>query len=470
MMLRYCFLILMVFNLSFITANESIKELINKGELKVAIKACDEILKHTDKKSRYYEIADSLKQIAQRIYIDFSKNETITDSILNKRIGAFTPEQKTSWENNKWLEYRILDGKKLYFKNAVGNLILRLNQIRDSINAGTGKLDDFAQFKINYVNDLFSDGYENGKPSQPKNFSIKYTVSLKPNQVPEGETIRCWLPWPKETHLRQGNIKLLNTFPADYKISKANSEQRSIYFEQKTQKNKPTVFKLEFDYTSSAQYFDISKFQIQPYKTNSKLFQKNTAEQLPHIIFTDKIKHLADSLTQNETNPYQIVKNLYYYISNNYIWSSALEYSIIPNIPQYVIEHRRGDCGMKTLLFMTLARYKGIPVKWQSGWMMHPNELNLHDWCEVYYENIGWVPLDMSFGLLDTDNEKIKEFYITGIDAFRMIVNDNISSPLSPKKTFLRSEPYDFQRGELEWKGGNLYFNQWNYDMEVVYK
>ena len=128
-MKRICFfLILMFFNFSFMVANESVKELIRNGELKSAINACDEILKHADKKSKDYVIADSLKQIAQRIYIDFSKNEAITDSILNKRIGAFTPEQKTIWENNKWLEYRILDGKKLYFKNAVGNLILRLNR------------------------------------------------------------------------------------------------------------------------------------------------------------------------------------------------------------------------------------------------------------------------------------------------------------------------------------------------------
>ena len=54
--------------------------------------------------------------------------------------------------------------------------------------------------------------------------------------------------------------------------------------------------------------------------------------------------------------------------------------------------------------------------------MMHPDEVNLHDWCEVYYEGIGWVPLDMSFKHSETQatcNEK--EYYITGIDAYRLI-------------------------------------------------
>jgi len=33
----------------------------------------------------------------------------------------------------------------------------------------------------------------------------------------------------------------------------------------------------------------------------------------------------------------------------------------------------------------------------------------------------------------------------------------------------MRSETVDFQRGELEWKGGNLYFDKWDYKMEVGY-
>ena len=32
----------------------------------------------------------------------------------------------------------------------------------------------------------------------------------------------------------------------------------------------------------------------------------------------------------------------------------------------------------------------------------------------------------------------------------------------------VRSEPYDFQRGELEWEGGNLYFDKWDWHMESL--
>jgi transglutaminase-like putative cysteine protease len=124
---------------------------------------------------------------------------------------------------------------------------------------------------------------------------------------------------------------------------------------------------------------------------------------------------------------------------------------------------------MQTLLFMTMARVQHIPVKWQSGWMMHPLDVNLHDWCEVYYQGTGWVPLDMSFNLQKSNDLREKEFYISGIDAYRLIINDGIGSELVPAKKYARSEPYDFQRGEVEWRGGNLYFDQWDYKMNVEY-
>jgi len=58
-----------------------------------------------------------------------------------------------------------------------------------------------------------------------------------------------------------------------------------------------------------------------------------------------------------------------------------------------------------------MLRYKGIPVRWQSGWMVAPNAENLHDWCEVYYEGTGWVPVDISYDLQNSENPLIKPLF-----------------------------------------------------------
>jgi hypothetical protein len=102
--------------------------------------------------------------------------------------------------------------------------------------------------------------------------------------------------------------------------------------------------------------------------------------------------------------------------------------------------------------------------------MVPPGDADLHDWCEVYYEGAGWIPVDIFCGLQYSVDLRTKEFYISGIDSYRLIVNDGISGTFYPAKKFLRSDPFDFQRGEVEWKGGNLYFDKWDYDMKIEYK
>jgi transglutaminase-like putative cysteine protease len=118
-----------------------------------------------------------------------------------------------------------------------------------------------------------------------------------------------------------------------------------------------------------------------------------------------------------------------------------------------------------------MLRYKGIPARWQSGWMMHPGEVNLHDWAEYYVKGIGWIPIDVSFGRGgNSDNPVPKYFFISGIDSYRLYVNNNFSDEFYPKKKYPRSETVDFQRGEVETKAENLYFDKWEYRMEVEYK
>ena len=183
------------------------------------------------------------------------------------------------------------------------------------------------------------------------------------------------------------------------------------------------------------------------------------------------LKALTEKITQNTTTTGETVSAIYQHIVTNYPWASALEYSTIENIPEYVIENKKGDCGQVALLLITMLRYKGIPARWQSGWMMHPGEINLHDWAEYYVDGIGWVPIDVSFGRGgDEDNPVPKYFYISGIDSYRLYINNDFSSSFYPAKKYPRSETVDFQRGEVETDKENLYFDKWIYNMQVEYR
>jgi hypothetical protein len=68
----------------------------------------------------------------------------------------------------------------------------------------------------------------------------------------------------------------------------------------------------------------------------------------------------------------------------------------------------------------------------------------------------------------DAKDPRIADFYCGHQDSYRWIVNLDWGRELFPPKQSLRSEPADFQRGEVEVDGRNLYFNEWESDTDVV--
>ncbi len=411
--------------------------------------------------------ADSsyLKQLRDRmdrILLDFNLSEEQILEQLTLPFPGIKAEHLKAWESSGKLEMRIIDGEKRYFKYAVNNLY-RLDSIaslrRDSLyGPRSSKLDEFCLEESTKV--------VNGTVTKI-DWHIQFTVELPVGAVRAGEIVSCWLPFPKTTR-RQSNIELLSVNKFDYTLAPDDSDQRSLFLIDTAKADTPLIFQYEARFTSQAEFLDLEAFNYPPYQTNQALYIENTKELPPHVVFTNEVKKLADSLTIGLSEPNDIVRAIYYWINDNIPWASALEYSTFDCIPDYVLKNRHGDCGMVTFLFMSMARYKGIPVKWQSGWMLHPGFKNLHDWAEVYYEGLGWVPLDMSFGLQDSEDKQIKEFYLSGIDAYRMVVNDDIAGKFFPEKLHFRSEPFDFQRGEVETMEQNLYFNQWDYSLKII--
>lgn len=447
-----------------------IERLIHSGEIKKAGIVSDSIRNSRKLSDIQLRQLDSLLEIGNRVKIDFSLSEQDVKSRLSKYFQELDSTTLKEWERSGRLEMRLIDGQKRYFGNAVPNLFRLDDEARKWKDKVDGvKVDSLDLFCLQHTAKVISETKSPGQTTNPVKMKLNYTIKVKPNVVPDGEIIRCWMPFPRQGSARQKNINLLRSNPEKAIGAPESDLQHSVYLEKKAVKDQPTTFQIEFEVETSAQYFDLTSEMIKPYNINSSVYKENTAERAPQIVFTPRIRQLAARILKGETNSLLKVQKIYNWINDSVRWASALEYSTFENIPAYVLNTHHGDCGMQTLLFMTLARSQGIPVKWQSGWMLHPREVNLHDWCEVYYEGIGWVPLDQSFGLQSSPEAKVRNFYRSGIDSYRLIVNDDYSRELSPKKNYFRSEPYDFQRGELEWKGGNLYFDKWRWNMEVTY-
>lgn len=412
------------------------------------------------------------KDVMHRIRMDFSKNKALVIEYVKKYYSDVNDEMLARWENSKALEYKIIDGEKWYFNRSAPNLF-RLDKDAIVRKAEVDKPDNGKESVLRtHLSEIVNMLIKSGKTqAESVKMTVKYELTLHPNVVPDGEVVRCWLPYPREDNRRQSNVKLLSVNDSNYIISPAQYHHRTLYLEKVAKKGEPLKFAIEFSYQHAPEWFNLQNQTIRPYDTQSELYKTYTAERPPHIVFTDSIKAVSERVVENETDPWQKMKKIWKWIDATFPWAGAREYSTLKNIPQYVLENGHGDCGQKTLLFMTLARYNGIPVRWQSGFTMCPGNLNMHDWSEFYIEGMGWIPMDQSSGVnIFADNDEVKYFYSNGIDAYRWIVNNDFSQRLFPNKIFLRSETVDFQRGELEWRGGNIYFDQWDWDFEVKYE
>jgi len=413
------------------------------------------------------------KELLDRIELDFRADPNRVLDYIRRYFPDVTTTQLDAWEKANSLETMMIDGRKRYFHSAAENLFRvdpeakRVKLEKDG--PVTSSLDNFLREHLALIHAKVR---ETGKPTghAPQTIRATYTLTVPPDTVPEGETIRCWLPFPRSDHRRQTDIVFLDSNLDNPIFSPPEYDHSTIYSEKIAVKGEPTVFRVQFQYRATGEWFDPKHPGIQPYDKESELYKYYTAERTNHVIFTDEIKRLSEKIVGEETEPPVVVAKIYDWITTTYPWARSREYSTVPNIPLYVIENGRGDCGMVALLMITLCRYNGIPAKWQSGFMTHPRNVGMHDWVEVYFEGVGWVPADPSLGekkLFGT--KELDDFFLSGTDSYRLIVNEDYSRDLYPAKIYPRSETVDFQRGEVEWRGGNLYFNRWRWNLSVEY-
>lgn len=421
------------------------------------------------------------RDLSQRYAVDFDRTEKDVKNYIQEYIPDVTDAQIEDWTKSGKLESMVIGKRRMYFHSAAPNLfrivpeLAALKAEKDSSSGLEGHQIIDSQ-TIPVIEKTVEDNLAAGKPDPyyalPKRMRVTYRLTVPANTLRPGKHLRCWLPYPRSDVGRQTDVKFIeagvNGVPySKDKIIFSDPEcaHGSLYMEAEAQRWKDVTFYEVFEYVSSGEWLPIDSSKVLPYNTESPEYKEYTAEREKHLIFTERIRRTADSLTAGIENPYLQAKAIYSWIDKTFPWASAREYSTIENIPEYVLSSGHGDCGQVTLLFMTLCRAKGIPTRWQSGFMMHPGDKNLHDWCEAYFEGYGWVPVDQSFGVTPYGGY----FFLGGIEPYRMIVNTDFGREMSPAKNYPRSETVDFQRGEVEWEQGNLYFNLWNYDYDIEY-
>jgi transglutaminase-like putative cysteine protease len=409
----------------------------------------------------------------ERIRKDFPQTREELFAELKQSVKNLTQEEYDSWIREGRFDSREIDGVVYFMSSSVSNLFFRHPEL-GARRIPPKNTAAFEKAVWESARAITKAATEQKKPYVlPKRFHVTMTVSAKPNAAPAGETIRAWLPIPR-SYPFQGDFELVSSSPKLKHLDEPGTPIRSAHFEQTASSDKPTEFKIEYNYTTHGVKFDVDPNKVQPCDPADVALKRFVGETA-HVVFTPEMRALSRQIAGEEKNPYLKAKKFYEWIAGQIKYSYAIEYSTIRNISDYCRTRQYGDCGQEALLFITLCRLNGIPARWQSGWNTFPGGKTIHDWSEIYVAPYGWMPVDPYMGIYATryvqtltaaQKQEIRDFYFGGLDQYRMAANSDHSQTLSPPKQSMRSDDVDFQRGELEWGDQNIYFDQYSWKLE----
>ena len=412
---------------------------------------------------------ESVTAIQNRLKADFSLTRAELLARIREQHPEVTDADIDTFLSEHYIEGKVFDGEMRFHRKSPRNGNL-LNPSYSGPFEHRGA--SASEARISYVDSVLEYMRGNNPQGLSHEVTYRFSVSVPYDPAIAGDTLRVWMPVPLETRdcPRQREVKILDAVPGEYVLSDGRSLHHTIYFEAPAPAEGDTArFEYVGKYVTSGAYVSAGKIagEIKPYDTTGDIYTRYT--RLPegrHIVRMDS---LAKAIVGDEKDPFRCSELVYDYIIGRYPWAGAREYSTISCIPEYVLREKHGDCGQVSLLYISLMRTLGIPARWESGWMLHPGEINLHDWSEVYFEGIGWVPVDISFGrYTGSDDAEVTGFYSHGIDSHRFATNKGVGDALFPPKRFVRSETVDFQLGEVETSKGNLYYPAWSSNLEII--
>jgi len=149
----------------------------------------------------------------------------------------------------------------------------------------------------------------------------------------------------------------------------------------------------------------VNSSSIANYNVSSNLYRKYTQPEKLIESNDSEIVSTAQTLTANVSDLHEKALKIYNFAIEH------LHYTVQPEEKGalWALKEEVGDCSEYSYLFVALCRAAGIPARVQAGFAFHTFSETLEDghmWAEYYLENYGWIPVDATWRLFDTMDDK----------------------------------------------------------------
>jgi len=397
---------------------------------------------------------------------------------LKIKIPDLSALDMSEWENEYSLEYYLIDGEKKYYSNCIFDLF----QVSKEA-ARRAKIPDDPDYDASrYPLETISSFESNSALS--KKISVGFSFFQETGDFPEHTLVKAWIPYARENKF-QKNIRIVQSSEKKYLLPNQADLTSMIYFEKTIAKKndsnskwrdffkKPSpdwikpmknsmsiqdtafICQFIFKYESKGYYKDVNPGDIQPFQVADRDYIKYTRETVRNL-FTPYLLNLSKEIVGKESNDYLKAKKIYEWVCRNVTWTDPK--AVLGDNAEYTAKYKRGDCGSKSNLFISLCRINKIPARSQGGWRIQPaGEHAQHSWAQVYFEPYGWLPVDVTVGahLINHQDERVRYFYFGNCTPYHLIIYDD-DTELLPKKDFTCIYGGGSQLGAFEWKNGDI--------------
>ena len=395
----------------------------------------------------------------KRMLRDYVISQEEAEKILSERLLDYKKGELDQLRRENVVDWMFVEGEIRYIDSFYSNLI----KIRSDIAArqkqpkvlAPGEKDD-AQIRDEIIAKMKEHG------TVKCHMKLRATVTLGEELLAQNGEYHIHVPLPLEK-FQMSDVNLISYNPAYLSVAPPDAHQRTVCFSGTAQELR--TCQIEYSLTNTMHYQNPD-----PALVSSEQPCFDTEEQLPHIAFTPYLRALTAEIVGNETNPLKKARKIYDFVTTKVVYSYMRSYISLPVIPEYCASRLRGDCGVQALTFITMCRIAGIPARWQSGLYADWRSADSHDWAMFYVAPFGWLYCDCSFGGSAWRQKAYDrwDFYFCNLDPYRVCLTDMFQADFQPPMSYLRSDPYDNQRGEVERTDGPVERTQWDGGTETL--
>ncbi|MEE0753269.1 transglutaminase-like domain-containing protein [Frisingicoccus sp.] len=372
--------------------------------------------------------------------------------IMTSHLRDFKEEELQYLKEISAADWIYVDGTVHFQRRFYENLIKTRPDLAERVMVEDVDDAQANELKQKLLNDNVH--YMKEKGGRTVRTQIRATIKAQKDAEEVGRKVTVHLPIPKICQ-QVSKVDIIAASPEITKIADEDAAQRTVCFETELKADQEFMVEYAYDY-------HVDYVELDPAKASEEQPDFCTNEQAPHIRFTPYLQELLKEIIGDETNPIIKARKIYDFVTTKVMYSYMREYFTIECIPEYAAINLKGDCGVQALLFITLCRMTGIPARWQSGLYATEFYTGCHDWAQFYVAPYGWVFADLSFGgsAWRMGNTERWNYYFGNLDIFRMPANSEIQMEFTPEKKWLRIDPIDNQRGEIEYEDHGLSFDQ----------